>query len=295
MTFLQCLAFSSLLGGSQAGGSINCGNHAGPSCHNNWNDIHCGTGENCCTDDFNGWCCPVGFKCNGDFRDPGGNDHCMTISKHSSSCLCDQTDYEIIVMDPVGEATVDASWNSDLTACCESPTEECGWSTTITKSNSQTVSWSDTAEVGFHMTWNVLAGPAIQLGEIGFEVQDTFTYGQTTTTETKQSYTNECICTASDCQGPWTNVIYKMRVVSSSQPVSITARKCGVNQTLPGTVKTEQWMGESQCVIQQGLEQCPTAATTSALGSMLTSRAGQCCARTLLMLSLVAMLHLLLK
>jgi hypothetical protein len=83
----------------------------------------------------------------------------MTTSKVSGSCLCSQTDYEIIAMDPVGETKVEDTWDGDLTACCQYPTENCGWTSAITKKNEQTVSWSDTTEVGFHMTWNVEATP----------------------------------------------------------------------------------------------------------------------------------------
>jgi hypothetical protein len=175
----------------------------------------------------------------------------MTDSKISSSCVCEQTDYEIIAMDPVGETQVENSWDDDLTACCQYPTENCGWSTTITKTNSQQVSWSDAAEVGYSMTWNVEAGPALKLGEIGFNVQDTFTYGQTTSTSSSQSYSNGCICTSSECKGPFTQLTFKLQLVYSTQPVKITAKKCGTTKKLPGTVKTTQWMGHSICDIQQ--------------------------------------------
>jgi len=254
--FLQCLAFSALFAGSLAG-DIDCGDNSGPSCSNAWVHVNCGTGEACCHDDFNGWCCPKGFKCQGSYSDPGGNEHCMTPTSISSSCLCDQTDYEIEAMDPVGEATVDQSWNSNLTACCAYGTENCGWSTTITRQNSQTVSWSDAAEVGYSMSWNVEAGPDIKLGSIGFEVKDTFTYGQTTSTSYTQSYTNACTCTYPNCKGPWDYLEYKLELVTSSQPVSIKATKCGVTKTLSGTVSTVQWMGGSRCAIQQGLQKCP--------------------------------------
>jgi len=253
--YLQGLAFSILFAVSWAG-SIDCGNTAGPSCGNMFVHVNCGTGESCCHDDFNGWCCPQGFKCNGNFADPGDNTHCMTTSKISSSCLCEQTEYEIIAMDPVGEVKVDHAWDSNLTACCQYPTENCGWSTTITRKDSQTVSWSDTAEVGFHMTWNVEAGPAIKLGEIGFEVKNSFQYGQSTTTSTSQSYTNACICTDAKCTGPFSKVNYELQLVTSTQPVQIKARKCGVTKTLPGEVKTVQWMGGSRCEIHQNLKSC---------------------------------------
>jgi len=256
---LRCLAVSALVAGSL--GNINCGNSAGPSCGNLFNQIHCDSTDGaCCHDDFNGWCCPHGFKCNGNYADPGGNTHCMTDSKISSSCLCDQTNYEIIAMDPVGETQVENSWDDHLTACCQYPTEKCGWTTTITKTDSQQVSWSDAATVGYSMTWNVEAGPAIKLGEIGFSVQDTFTYGQTSTTSSSQSYTNGCICTSSACKGPFTQLTFKLRVVYSTQPVKITVKKCGVTKTLSGTVKTTQFEGNSECDIKSNLTSCPRGA-----------------------------------
>jgi len=190
-------------------------------------------------------------KCNGVFHDPGGNTHCMTTSKHSSSCVCEQIDYEIIAMDPVGEAKVEDSWDADLKACCQYPAENCGWTSSITKSDSQTVSWSDTTEVGFHMTWNVKAGPALKLGEIGFEVKNSFTYGKTTTNTKSQTYSSGCRCDPDNCKGPLTKLNYQLKLVYSTQPVQITARKCGATKTLPGTVKTSQFVGEYQCLINE--------------------------------------------
>merc|ERR1712083_194240 len=161
-------------------------------------------------------------------HDPGHNTHCMTATKVSSSCLCSQTDYEIIAMDPVGETKVEDTWDADLQACCQYPTEECGWTSSITKTNEQTVSWSDTSEVGFHMTWNVEAGPAIKLGEIGFEVKNSFTCAKTEKTSSTQTYSSGCQCDADHCKGPFTKLNYKLNVVYSTQPVTIKAKKCGV-------------------------------------------------------------------
>jgi len=181
----------------------------------------------------------------------------MTTSEVSRSCVCEQTSYEIIAMDPVGETKIENSWDDDLTACCRYPTENCGWSTKITKENSQQVTWSDAAEVGFSMKWNVGAGPALKLGQIGFSVQDTFKYGQKTSTSSSQSYTNGCMCSSSQCLGPFTQMTFKLNLVYSTQPVEITVQKCGTTKKLPGTVKTTQWMGNSTCDIQQNLTSCP--------------------------------------
>lgn len=231
-------------------GVIHCGDHAGTKCGSWFSDAVCDSKDGaCCHDDFNAWCCPPNFKCDGVFHDPGGNNHCMTYSKVTSSCLCTQTDYEIVEMTPTGETKVEDSWDTKLTACCQNPTEHCGWTGSITKSDSQTVSWSNTAEVGFHMTWNVEAGPDLKLGEIGFEVKDSFTYGQSSTTSGQQTYSSGCTCDADHCKSPVTNIVYELKVVYSTQPVQITARKCGVDKILPGTVKTSQFMGNYQCLI----------------------------------------------
>jgi len=139
--------------------------------------------------------------------------------------------------------------------CCLSgllqyPTEHCGWTSSITKTNQQTVSWSDTTEVGFHMTWNVNAGPAIKLGDIGFEVKNSFSTGQSITTSSSQTYSSGCLCDSDHCTAPFTELDYELNVVYSTQPVQITAKKCGVTKNLPGTVKTSQFMGKYQFLIQ---------------------------------------------
>jgi len=181
----------------------------------------------------------------------------MTPSRVSSSCICGETHYEIIAMTPVGEPEISGAWDDHLTACCEWPTEDCGWSTTISRTDSQTVSWSDAVTVGYSMTWNVEAGPALQLGNIGFNVQDTFTYGQETSTTSAQSYTNGCLCTASRCNGPFTNLRFRLRYVQSTQNVEITVRKCGATQRISGTVRTKKWEGHSECDVETNLTSCP--------------------------------------
>jgi hypothetical protein len=243
---------------SQYFGTIKCGNGAGPQTSNWFVAMECdGNDGAACVDDFNGWCCPQGFKCHGVYHDPGHNTHCMSAPDHvTKSCLCDQTEYEIIAMDPVGEPKIENAWDSRLSACCQYPTSNCGWKSTISRQDSQEVSWSDTTEVGFHMTWNVEAGPAMKLGEIGFQVSNSFTTGQSSTTTTKQQYENGCTCTPNYCTAPFTNLTFNLKVVYSTLEVQIKARKCGVVKTFPGAVKTSQWMGHSECVIRNATG-CP--------------------------------------
>merc|ERR550532_562488 len=89
--------------------STTCGDGLGPSCSNWFVSAHCDSqGGECCRDSFNAWCCPKHHKCKGVFDDPGGNTHCMTLSKMSGSCLCKQTDYEIDTM----ELGLQMSWNA---------------------------------------------------------------------------------------------------------------------------------------------------------------------------------------
>jgi hypothetical protein len=161
-------------------GTIKCGNAKGPQAQNWWVKMECDSKDGAaCADDFNGWCCPHSFKCDGTYHDPGNNNHCMTAPDHvSKSCLCEQSEYEIVAMDPVGAPKIENAWDSKLSACCQYPASNCGWTSTITREDWQTVSWSNTVDVGFHMTWNVAAGPAMKLGEIGFQVSNQFTTGQ---------------------------------------------------------------------------------------------------------------------
>eukprot|EP00929_Paragymnodinium_shiwhaense_P008463 TRINITY_DN112417_c0_g1_i1.p1 TRINITY_DN112417_c0_g1~~TRINITY_DN112417_c0_g1_i1.p1 ORF type:complete len:300 (-),score=38.09 TRINITY_DN112417_c0_g1_i1:201-1025(-) len=241
-------------------GTIPCGDHAGPHCSNAFVEARCDSKDGaCCHDDFNAWCCPHNYKCSGVFHDPGGNTHCMTTEKMSGSCLCEQTDYEIVNFEPQGEPQVDDSWDTSLQACCQYPTQTCGWTSTITKTDSQQVSWSNTAEVGFHMTWNVEPAPAMKLGEIGFEVKDSFTYGQTTSTSNSQAYTSGCTCDADHCKGPFTALNYKLKLVSSTLKVKISARKCGQTKVLDGEVKTHQFQGKYDCLINNVKKCDPTS------------------------------------
>lgn len=180
----------------------------------------------------------------------------MTDSKVSSSCLCEQSDFEIVSMDPVGETKVQQAWNSDLTACCSYPTEHCGWSSSITMSSSQSVTWSDTTEVGFSMEWSAEAPANIALTKIGFEVKNTFTTGQTHDTSSSQTYSSGCTCDADHCKGPFTSLDYKLKEVKSTQPVKIKAKKCGTTHTLDGTVQTTQFMADYECLIHN-VPNCP--------------------------------------
>merc|ERR1711879_747710 len=67
------------------------------------------------------------------------------------------------------------------------------------------------------------------------------------------------ICDSSDCTGPFTALTYKLKLVQSTQPVQITATRCGVTKKLPGTVRTTQWQGGSECDIKQNLSSCPNS------------------------------------
>lgn len=180
----------------------------------------------------------------------------MTDTQVSSSCLCEQTDFEIVSMDAVGEAKVEQAWNSDLTACCQYPTEHCGWTSSITMSNSQTVSWSDTTEVGFSMEFGAEAPADLALVKIGFEFKNTFTTGKSTATSSSQTYSSGCTCDADHCKGPFTSLHYKLREVKSTQPVKIKAKKCGTTHTMDGTVSTTQFVADYQCLINN-VKSCP--------------------------------------
>jgi len=173
----------------------------------------------------------------------------MTDGHVSSSCLCEQSHFEIVAMKPVGETRVEEAWDSHLQACCSYPTEHCGWSSSITMSNSQSVTWSATTEVGFSMEWGAEVPEALALTKIGFEVKNSFTTGQTHSTSSSQTYSSGCMCDADHCKGPFTKLDYKLKEVKSTQPVKITAKKCGRTHTLDGTVRTSQFMANYQCLI----------------------------------------------
>merc|ERR1711953_668421 len=159
----------------------------------------------------------------------------MTLSKMSGSCLCTQTGFEIVKMEPQGEVEVTDTWDDSLRAVCQYPTDQCGWTSEIKKENSQEVSWSNTAEVGFHMSVGNI--PVLKLAEIGFELKNSYTTGKSQHTSTSQTYASACTCDSDKCKGPWTRLAYRLRLVSSSLKVKLTVQKCGTTKVLDGEVK----------------------------------------------------------
>jgi len=184
----------------------------------------------------------------------------MRDDKHSDSCLCEQTDFEIIAMEPTGEAQVEDTWDSNLWACCAYPTEHCGWSSSITMSNSQSVTWSDTTEVGFSLEVGAEVPADLALTKIGFQMKNSFTTGQTHSTSVSQTYSSGCLCDADHCKGPFTKLDYKLKEVKSTQSVKITAKKCGMTRTLDGSVQTSQFMANYECLINN-VNSCPKMET----------------------------------
>jgi len=160
----------------------------------------------------------------------------------------------MIDMIPDGPVKVDASWESDLSNCCSPEDSSCGVTQTQVRSNSQSVTWKNAAEIGFSMKYNVGAGPAFKLG-FGFSAQDTFTYGQTTTTKDTTTIQVKCTCGPGECadSGKVYFVDYKLKLLSLSQPVKIHAKMCGETRIVEGNVKAHQYSGDSQCIIT-GLE-----------------------------------------
>jgi len=107
------------------------------------------------------------------------------------------------------------------------------------------------------MSWNAKPVPAMKLGEIGFEVKNSFTYGQSTSTSTSQTYSSGCTCDSDHCKGPFTHLNYRLKVVSSSLKVKLTVSKCGTTKVIDGEVKTHQFQGKYECGIKDGLTSRP--------------------------------------
>lgn len=175
----------------------------------------------------------------------------MTMSKKSGSCLCKQTDYEIVKMEPQGEIHAVELWDDSLQSVCQYPTEQCGWKSEVQRVNSQEVSWSNTFEVGVQMSFNAVPIPILE--EIGFEVKNSYTNGESTHTSTSHTYSSACICDSDKCKGPWTNLTYRLQLVSSSLKVKLTVKRCGTTEVIDGEVKTHQFRGNSRCSITDGL------------------------------------------
>lgn len=156
----------------------------------------------------------------------------------------------MIDMIPDGPLTVDSAWASDLQTCCSPEVANCGVTETQVKSNSQSVTWSNAAQVGVSMKYNVGAAP-FKLS-FGFHAQDTFTSGQTTTTSDKTTIQAKCTCADGKCaeSGKVYFVDYKLNLTSLSQPVQIKAKMCGETKTVKGMVKVHQYNSESQCIIE---------------------------------------------
>lgn len=140
---------------------------------------------------------------------------------------------------------IDSAYDTHLVACCETPhTDKCGWDATITMSNTQTVTWSDTSSVG--LTVGFEAGVPGDLVTAGFEVKNSYTTGQTTTNTATQSYTSGCTCT-SNCFTPWARLTFKLSYQTSHQPVQFTVRNCGANKVIDGTITVQQFQAKSIC------------------------------------------------
>jgi len=248
---LRCLAISALFAGCWSYVKhVKCGDTLGPSCHNAFDHATCSTGGACCHDDFHAWCCPEHYTCNGHHH--GIGDCYSPQDDHGDACTCTQTEYEMIDMIPDGPVTVDSSWESDLSACCSPEDASCGVTQMQAKSNSQSVTWSDAAQVGSSMKYNVEVGPAFKLG-FGFHAQETFTSGQTTTTSDGTPIQAKCTCTSAKCDesGSIYFLDYKTNLVSLSQPVKIRAKMCGETKTVKGMVKVHQYNGEFKCSIEK--------------------------------------------
>lgn len=226
---------------------IECGDAKLAQCGSLFSDARCDSKGACCHDDFNAWCCPEGFKCTGVFDDPGGNTHCLTVDKMSSSCQCTDTEFVIVKMESVGTPKQIKGYDSHLQACCESEhTQQCGWSSSFAISNRQTVSWSNTVSVG--ATMSVEAGVSdLFLAKVGFEVKASFTNGQSTENSQKQTYSSACVCSPDTCFVPWTKLTYDLRYVSTEQEVSLTVRNCGVDKKVPGSVKVMKFEAAYVC------------------------------------------------
>merc|ERR1712187_44680 len=77
--------------GPSVAAHIQCGDGKGDTASNWFGDVVCGSYSEgkygqACHDDFNVWCCPHNYGCQGVFADPGGNDHCQTVDKVSEDC-----------------------------------------------------------------------------------------------------------------------------------------------------------------------------------------------------------------
>eukprot|EP00656_Telonema_subtile_P005065 TRINITY_DN122_c0_g1_i2.p1 TRINITY_DN122_c0_g1~~TRINITY_DN122_c0_g1_i2.p1 ORF type:complete len:282 (-),score=39.37 TRINITY_DN122_c0_g1_i2:208-1053(-) len=239
-----CLLFLFL---ALAAGRITCGDGKGKKCKNWFNKMYCDSkGGSCCTDDFNGWCCPAGHSCAGNYKDPGGNQHCMTADHVSKSCVCRETGFTIVKMEPVGQMKIETAYDDHLESCCESThTDRCGWNAAVTMSNTETMTWSNTATIGTTLSFE--AGIPGDMVKAGFEAKDSFTNGQTTTTGSSQTYSTGCTCSGERCFAPWTRLLFKLQYVKSTQPVKLTVRNCGKDTIQDGTAVAQKFQASSFC------------------------------------------------
>ena len=189
--FIALVAASVLI--SPAAAKNVCGDGKGEVCGSWFSTYSCDKAGACCHDDFNAWCCPPNYVCNGNtvFHDPGGNTHCLTEEKMSKSCKWNP---EIVDPDTCADVSeVTGAWSMtlpEITAGDDSVVFTTG--TTKTYSESATDTWGVkvTATVGAGLSVLGTGGKATLSAEASASFASTYSssFSETKTKSAASSF-----------------------------------------------------------------------------------------------------------
>ena len=217
-----------------------CGDGKGPHCGSWFSSMSCGTGEACCHDDFNSWCCPSGWKCQGVYNDPGGNTHCMTPSHISSSCQCTQTDFEVTGIKASGDPRLISSASTDFTEKCAAHASRCGISQSQEWRQEKSMDWRESFSAEVHL------GFPIKVGSIGATFSGTYHKAESQTEDV--SIHVGITCQAGD-SGFSRDTTVKVSSTTQmwEQPVTMTYKHCGESKSTQATVRATRLLGDWKC------------------------------------------------
>lgn len=232
-----------------------CGDGNGHRCGSAFSHYKCGTGESCCHDDFNTWCCPPKYKCQGSYKNPGNNRHCMEPEHHSSSCLCTDVDYHVEGLEAAGPAIPDGAVEiSDFPMNCPAGAANCGFTDTISWSQQKTMEWSTSVTDTFKMEAG-FAIPDIGSASVSTTISGTWTNGETKSDTLNIDISTQCHSGLYGFEYP-TRVLLTANVIKMSQEVTLEYDQCGNKDTATAKVTATLITGKMDCVIVPSTRKC---------------------------------------
>jgi len=232
--------------GTNCGGSNSCGS---------WFS-HMDCKGTCCHDNFNAWCCPTSdasaWKCKSSFQHD--SNHCDA----PLSCTCVKNDYKIIRIDVIGNPIVRSVQPQDFSVCCAAKQSGCGVTNSVTWTQTQTLSWSDS------VTESVSMDVTLDIAKFGISLSGTYTNGGSTTRTVSSTVTVPCH-SGSSGYNTETFVDLKSDAVEYTIPVKMTAMHCGAEVTLAGHAQATSLKGNWNCRVKACRRGCSKSGCSAEL------------------------------